>query len=92
MFSPSDVSGRGDAVRIRHRVHVDITLMVLYCPPSTTGAAARLLYDKVLSWASHVLNKLPKRTVPVVMMDSIRKHGFLALRRSLEFLTFDSSK
>eukprot|EP00972_Heterocapsa_arctica_P101542 14960849-Heterocapsa_arctica.AAC.1 len=44
--------------------------MVLYCPPSTTGAAARLLFDKVLRWASQVLSKLLKRTVHVVMMDS----------------------
>eukprot|EP00971_Amphidinium_carterae_P352980 6492786-Amphidinium_carterae.1 len=66
---PARIQGRGGAARFRTRGLLDICFMVVYCPVPSSDPDGQVL-SCLLAWLGKVIDALPARCMPVLMMDA----------------------
>ena len=74
--APTQLQGRGGAVRVRNG-SVDFCFICMYVRPDPDNAQARQGVHQIYEWAGRVMAELPRRCVPVILTDANGRTGMV---------------
>eukprot|EP00929_Paragymnodinium_shiwhaense_P073660 TRINITY_DN3761_c0_g1_i5.p1 TRINITY_DN3761_c0_g1~~TRINITY_DN3761_c0_g1_i5.p1 ORF type:complete len:325 (-),score=41.98 TRINITY_DN3761_c0_g1_i5:1382-2356(-) len=83
------LQGRAIAVRSRRR-HSDITFVVCYLPPCDRQQNTRTITNMMFDWLRKLVQGLPSRTTPLLLMDANAKTGYV-VAQGLRNITISSA-